>query len=99
MKNETMPLYVSRRNAYVHGVCHDNIAFYMLLPTKIDRAPFRHGDQNHITMVRVAISTREIGYAKQMKRHFSRRIAKIWCEKPTLSPEVANALYKCFRVN
>lgn len=25
---------------YVHGVCHDNIAFYMFLPTKIDRACF-----------------------------------------------------------
>lgn len=45
--------------------------FYMFLPTKIDRASFRHGDQNHITMVRVVTSAREIGYAKQMKRHFS----------------------------
>jgi len=49
--------YMYRGETYVRGVCHDNIAFYMFLPTKIDRAAvFRHGDQNHITMARAVIS-------------------------------------------
>jgi hypothetical protein len=50
MKNETAPLYVSQRNAYVRGVCYGNIAFYMFLPVKIDHAHVRHGDQDHMTI-------------------------------------------------
>jgi len=72
---------------YVRGVCHDNIAFYMFLPAKIDRAPVSTWwSKSHNNGARCDLwRAREIGYARQMKR--PRRIMKIRCEKLTLSSE------------
>lgn len=94
MKNETTAIIciaAKRPGCLSRG----NIAFYMFLPAKIDHAPVRHGDQDHITMVCaravISASTRNRICEANETPSFQ-RIAKIRCEKRTLSPGAASAL-------
>jgi len=94
MKNETAAIIciaAKRPGRLSRG----NITFYMFLPAKIDHALVRHGDQDHITIVyaRATISASRRNRICEVNEMPSfQRIAKIRCEKRTLSPGAASVL-------